>query len=125
MRLLAEHKALVTAQTRDAARRPRERFEAVCAECRRLLVAFVAGAAGGALAWPAFVVLQDQIRMEQVDAREKILRDELLSGVELPPLSQSARDPAALAQLLRGAEAPVPEWLVAMSDGGAGPSGSQ
>ena len=64
---------------------------------------------GGPLAWPPLSVLQDQLRMEQVDAREKILRDDLRAGNELPSLSVALKDATAVVKLL--GEPSVPAWL--------------
>ena len=67
--------------------------------CRALTVP-----AGRRGAWP------------QVDAREKMLRDELLGGQELPSISEAIKDAAALVALL-GAHAP--QWVRALEGGGA------
>ena len=90
-------------------RTPRQRFELVYAEYRVLIQSFLESCKGGPLAWPPLSVLQDQLRMEQVDAREKILRDDLRAGNELPCLSAALKDASAVVKLL--GEPSVPAWL--------------
>lgn len=96
----------------------RRRFDAIRAQFGVSIGEFVASCKGGALAWPPLSVLQDQLRMEQVDARERLLRDEVLNGRELPPLSEALKDAGAVVGLL-GAQS-APEWLLALSGSGGG-----
>ena len=52
--------------------------------------------------------------MEQAAAREVVLRDELVAGRELPPVSPPLRDAEAVVALLReegGCGVEPPEWL--------------
>jgi hypothetical protein len=106
---------------------PQERFQSTQTKYTALLVDYVCKCQGGSLAWQPFVVLQDQLRMEQVDAREKLLRADLKEGKPLPPISESARDAKALLALVRGVGGEllggrsVPDWLVALSEQGLVP----
>jgi len=75
---------------------------------------FLVRCRGGSLAWAALSVLQDQLRMTQVDARENIFRQHLKEGKELPPLSESGRTPELLVSLLHVEKRHVPEWLMAL-----------
>ena len=99
----------------------RRRFDAIRSQFGGSIGAFVAGCKGGALAWPPLSVLQDQLRMEQVDARERLLRDEVLSGRELPALSEALKDAGAVVALL-GVQS-APEWLLALSGSASGGAG--
>ena len=67
--------------------------------------------AGGSLAWGALMKMQEDLRMEQVSAREVIMRKELKDGQPLPPLSEMLNDASALVALL-GEQAPA--WLRAL-----------
>ena len=94
---------------------PRQRFDGIVARYRELAAAFVEGAGGSSLAWQPFLHLQEDLRMEQLGARERIFRGELRAGRALPPISDIAKDPEALADLLLGTEVPVPSsWLAAL-----------
>ena len=87
----------------------RARFEAIRDEFGPLVRLYLSRCQGGALSWAPFVLLQDQLRMEQVDAREKLLRDDLVAGRSLPPVSEPVKDAEALARLC--GESAVPAWL--------------
>ena len=113
MQLVREYKEAIAAQQAEASSAPRARFDAIRGAYREHIARFVTRCKGGALAWPPLSVLQDQLRMEQVDAREKILRDDLKAGRPLPPLSEGLKDAAAVVKLL-GAPT-VPPWLLALS----------
>ena len=115
MQLMREYKECIAEQSADASRAPRARFDAIHAKCRDLIVDFVGRCQGGALAWPPLVVLQDGLRMEQVDAREKLLRDELKAGHELPSVTERMQDADAFIRLL-GAES-APAWLLERGSG--------
>ena len=100
MQLMRQHKEYIAQQLTEAAQPPRARFEAIRAKCRELVAAFVDHCQGGALAWPPLVVLQDGLRMEQVDAREKLLRDELKAGLDLPSVTDRMQDADAFIRFL-------------------------
>jgi hypothetical protein len=87
----------------------RARFDAIRDEFGPLVRLYLSRCQGGALSWAPFVLLQDQLRMEQVDAREKLLRDDLVAGRSLPPVSEPVKDAEALARLC--GESAVPAWL--------------
>ena len=112
MRIVREYKEVIAQHSADSSRPPSQRFESVHGGYRTALEAFLAACKGGALAWAPFSVLQDQLRMEQVDAREKLLRDEMKAGRELPALSEALRDARAAVALL--GERSVPEWLLGL-----------
>ena len=70
------------------------------------------------------MVLQDQLRMEQVDTREKILRTELKSGAALPDISAPIKEASALVKVF--GDQPVPTWVLKMLSGDqerSGPGG--
>ena len=87
----------------------RARFDAIRDEFGPLVRLYLSRCQGGALSWAPFVLLQEQLRMEQVDAREKLLRDDLVAGRSLPPVSEPVKDAVALARLC--GESAVPAWL--------------
>ena len=112
MRLVREYKECIRKQVEGGegnTSTPRQRFESVHAEYKVLIQSFLESCKGGPLSWPPLSVLQDQLRMEQVDAREKILRDDLRAGNELPSLSVALKDATAVVKLL--GEPSVPAWL--------------
>lgn len=118
MRLMRDYKETIQALVGGArdddgatAAPPRERFERIQARLDALLLEFLSECKGGSLAWQPLIVLQDHLRMEQIDARERILRDELKAGRPLPPISEARKDAAAVAELLRREARAVPEWL--------------
>lgn len=82
---------------------------------------YIARCKGGSLAWHPFVVLQDQLRMEQVDAREKILRADLFSGAELPSIVEPAKSARALVARLGSTSRQLPEWLHVLANEQKGP----
>ena len=81
-----------------------------------LVLEFLRRSKGGPLAWATFMTLQEHLRMEQINAREQILRDELIGGHGLPGISELAKDAKALMVLL-GEDLPaeVPAWLEALA----------
>ena len=122
MRLVREYKSFIGDQMRDGGGRPPlERFEATRERHYDVLAEYVAACQGGPLAWQPFVVLQDQLRMEMVDGREKILRDDLVAGHELPSLVPSAKDAKGLLALL--GTRPTPGWLMQLARETAPPGG--
>ena len=103
---------------------PRQRFNAVYVKFAELVVRFATRSKGGTLAWQPLVVLQDQLRMEQVDTREKILRTELKSGAALPDISAPIKEASALVKVF--GDQPVPTWVLKMLSGDqerSGPGG--
>jgi hypothetical protein len=103
---------------------PRQRFDAVYVKFAELVVRFATRSKGGTLAWQPLVVLQDQLRMEQVDTREKILRTELKSGAALPDISAPIKEASALVKVF--GDQPVPTWVLKMLSGDqerSGPGG--
>ena len=126
----------------DASSSKRERFVAAQREYETLVAAFIAQCEGGPLAWSAFGMLQESLRLEQAAALQQLFRDEIRAGEggALPDLSPRATSAAALVALLEegarrgGARLPaaaVPTWLVALSReeqglaGGAGANHNQ
>lgn len=115
MQLVREYKEHIAEQSQDELRAPRARFDAIYARCREVVADFVGRCQGGSLAWQPLVVLQDGLRMEQVDAREKLLRDELKAGHELPSVSERMKDADAFIRLLGAQTAPT--WLLELGSG--------
>jgi len=113
MNLVRDYKAFIGDQSNDEAKTPRQRFDAIHSQHNEFVVQFIIRSRGGSLAWAPFIVLQEQLRMEQVDAREKLLRDDLKVGKPLPSISESLKG-AALIQRLGEA---APAWLLASSEG--------
>ena len=122
MALIREYKACIDEQVEaSGSATPRQRFDEIHAKFEELVLRFAGTCKGGSLAWQPLVVLQDQLRMEQVDAREKILSDDLKKGVLLPSLSPPVKDAKVLLGLF--GSRPVPAWVLAASsqvESGAG-----
>ena len=119
MQLCREYKSYIAEQSADGGRPARERFVSIRDQCHAILASYLERSRGGALAWQHFLVLQDYLRMEQVDTREKLLRDELLGGQTLPDLSVAAKEAESLVRLLGPAR--VPAWVLALDEGHATP----
>jgi hypothetical protein len=111
MAILSEYVAFIRARAQADARDARARFDEIRAEYEAAVRAFFGQCVGGPLAWGAFVKLQEDLRIEQVSAREQLLRDEVRSGSELPELSRSLKEARAVARLL--GERDAPSWLSA------------
>jgi len=99
--------------SRDESQTPRQRFESIRAKHPELVADFIGRCQGGSLAWKPLMALQEDLCMEQLRAREELLRDELRGGKELPQVSHALRDAQALASMLE--TRPVPEWLRALA----------
>lgn len=114
MELSRSYKDYLRRQREASEPEPHARFDAIRTQHAELLRQYLARCQGGALAWQPFLVLQDHMRMEQVDAREKLLNADLKAGNELPEISEMLRDAAVVAQRLG---VPVAlAWLLALSD---------
>jgi len=114
MRLEREYAAFHgSLQAGGSSEAPREQFVAVYAKFSDLVVEFITGCKGGALAWQSFLKLQENLRLEQAYAREKILRADLVAGNELPEIS-GALDAKAVATHFGVKSLPAPEWLVGL-----------
>ena len=131
MQLEAEYKDLIAQQCAEEEAvegqpqqpSPRARFDAIHRKYREIVICFLRGSKGGTLGWTPFMKLQEHMRMEQLDAREKILRDALLKREELPSLSALVSDASALVAMLAGDESSLPQWLLALSQGTAASPG--
>ena len=119
MELVRGFETFASAQAMVESQAAHERFDATHSRLRALIDEFLAKSAGGSLAWAALSVLQDQLRMAQVDAREKLFRQELKEGKELPHLCEPGRTPEALVSILVLEKRAVPEWLRVLGGGQA------
>jgi hypothetical protein len=111
MELAREYTSFVAAHTPEGGGTSHARFDAIVARYHQVVAEYVSRCAGGSLAWGALMKMQEDLRMEQVSAREVIMRKELKDGQPLPPLSEMLNDASALVALL-GEQAPA--WLRAL-----------
>lgn len=113
MRLTAECTAFIADASRDPSRTPRQAFDAIHKKHPALIGAFLDDSRGGALGWGPLMKLQEDLCMEQLRAREELLRPEMRSGKSLPAVSEPLRDAGAFGSLAQSLGAPLPRWLLA------------
>ena len=113
MAITLTYREFIKERSNDTAMPPHARFAAISTRYDELIVQFIGRCVGGSLAWPHFVKLQEMTRMEQLDAREKILREDVLAGKPLPPIAELLKDAAALVAVLGPRAAPA--WLQSLA----------